>query len=102
MKTTMGRAALAATFSTMQGVLALEHPLLASTHDFQETWKERTSHDDMISQHKEQRFVKKIDSTKRPVIGVLTEPIRGDLYEDQEQIEGGVDNIPGYVPRAHV
>lgn len=56
----------------------------------------------MISKAKEQRYTKKIDYSKRPVIGVLTEPLRGELYEGHEQIDGGVDRIPGYVPRAHV
>lgn len=60
----------------------------------------------MISQFKERQQTKMFDQSKRPVIGVLTEPLRGDLYkagdESRQQIGGGVDNVPGYVPRAHV
>ena len=94
-------AAIIAAMSSLQGTNALEHPLLTSTSDFEETWTDRPKKD-MISQTKEDKYTKKIDPTQRPVIGVLTEPLRGDLFQGQEQIGEGVDRVPGYVPRAHV
>jgi len=39
-----------------------------------------------------------IDATKRPVIGIMTEPLRGDLYSDQKADSRNVT----YVPKAHV
>ena len=60
----------------------------------------------MISQTKEKKYTKIIDHEKRPVIGVLTEPLRGDMYnakdKSKEQVGAGVDRQPGYIPRAHV
>lgn len=35
-----------------------------------------------------------LDANKRPVIGVLTEPIRGDTYEIKQAVS--------YIPKAHV
>ena len=37
----------------------------------------------------------------------MTEPIRGDLFikgteKGGQTIDGGIDRVPGYVPRAHV
>lgn len=77
-------------------VKAIEHPLLASTDDYQETWKERPVKNDMISMQKELHYTKFIDHSKRPVIGVLTEPLRGDLYKKgatnvNDKIDRGVE-----------
>jgi hypothetical protein len=86
---------------------AVEHPLLTSTSDFQETWKEKTQRDDLLSELKDLEYTKHFDSSRRPVIGVLTEPLRGDLYKVDDrlklqQMHRGEDTIPGYVPKAHV
>jgi hypothetical protein len=56
----------------------------------------------MITQYKESKKIRKVDNSKRPVIGVLTEPIRGDLFKNHEPIGDGIERVPGYVPRAHV
>jgi len=61
----------------------------------------------MISKEKERRESIVIDHSKRPVVGVLTEPIRGDLFikgtqKSGQTVDGGKDAVPGYVPRAHV
>ena len=79
MKSTFGTAALLAIVSFFDSVVALEHPLLASTADYQETWTDKPK--DMITETKERRQTKYVDSDKRPVIGVLTEPLRGDIYK---------------------
>jgi len=110
MKSSFGSAALLAALSLLNGsgVDAIEHPLLTSTADFRETWKDRPVKDDMISLQKELLYTKFIDETQRPVIGVLTEPLRGDLYKAgatniNDKIGRGVEQAkPGYVPRAHV
>jgi len=81
MKSCFGSAALLAALNLLNGVDAVEHPLLTSTADFKETWFERSEKNDMISKTKELRYTKFIDHSQRPVIGVLTEPLRGDLYK---------------------
>ena len=101
MKSTFVSAAFLAATSILNSAYAVEHPLLTSTHDFEETWIERPENNDMITQQKELRFTKFFDHAKRPVIGVLTEPIRGDLYQGKQKVSGS-QNAPGYVPRAHV
>ena len=106
MKSTFGSALLFATAGMFDEVVAVEHPLLTSTSDFAETWIDRPKKDDMISMEKAKRYTKIIDHEKRPVIGVLTEPLRGDMYNTQdkfkEHIAEGEDRQPGYIPRAHV
>ena len=108
MKSFLGSAAaVLAAFSTVDQAAAVEHPVLASTDDFVETWTDRPVKKDMITKEKERRESIVIDHSMRPVVGVLTEPIRGDLYKkgtekSGETIDGGKDAVPGYVPRAHV
>ena len=93
-----------AAVSMMEGVVAVEHPVLSSTADFKETWNNEPKKDDLITLEKELRYTKFFDHSKRPVIGVLTEPLRGELYtaDRREEIGSGVDRKAGYVPRAHV
>jgi hypothetical protein len=50
-----------------------------------------------------------IDHGKRPVIGVLTEPLRGDMYKPKEHFYGSqevlherTEQTATYVPKAHV
>ena len=51
MKSCFGSAAsLLAALSLLNGGQAIEHPLLTSTDDFRETWKERPIKNDMITQ----------------------------------------------------
>ena len=90
MKSYLGSAAaiMVATFSMVEKVDALEHPMLASTEDFVETWTDRPRKTDMITKEKERRESIMIDHGKRPVIGVLTEPIRGDLFKRGEERMG--------------
>ncbi len=100
--TTFGAAALLALVGFFDSVEALEHPLLASTADFEETWQERPEKD-MVTEMKERRQTKYTDSAKRPIIGVLTEPLRGDIYkstQSRDKVNG--EHVPGYVPRSHV
>ena len=108
MKSYLGSAAaMLAAISTIDQASALEHPLQASTDDFVETWTDKPKRKDMIAQEQERRESIVIDHSKRPVVGVLTEPIRGDLFikgteKGGQTIDGGRDRVPGYVPRAHV
>ena len=84
MKSLFGSVALYAVASMLGGVDAIEHPMLASTHYFRETWKEQPENDPLFLRKKEQRLARKVDTDRRPVIGVLTEPLRGDLYKGSE------------------
>ena len=108
MKSTFGSAVLLAAVSMFSSVYAVEHPLLTSTHDFEETWIEKPQKGDMIAQVKELSYTKFFDHSHRPVIGVLTEPLRGELFNaganifDKNQKLSSEENLPGYVPRAHV
>lgn len=106
MKSFAGMAAVLGIASTvLDTVAAVEHPLLASTADFAETWIDRPDKTDMISTTRDLQYTKLVDHGKRPVIGVLTEPLRGDLFKASDrysQLEQGDDGVPGYVPRAHV
>ena len=80
MKSTLGKAAIVAVAGYLETVSALEHPLLTSTADFEETWIEKPTKS-MVEDMKERSQTVYYDSNKRPVIGVLTEPLRGDLYQ---------------------
>lgn len=84
--TTLGAAAILAVTSFFDTVAAVEHPLLSSTADFQETWIDRPEKS-MIDETKERRQTKYVDSSKRPIIGVLTEPLRGDIYKKGSEKE---------------
>jgi len=48
--------------------------------------------------HEMRHVMANIDATKRPVIGIMTEPLRGDLYSDQTADSRNVT----YVPKTHV
>ena len=103
MKASLAKAALVA----MANLLACSSALAESHDDFVVTWKDRPIKDDMITQTRDLKYTKFIDHSKRPVVGVLTEPLRGDMYrandEYREEIGKGKDEgVPGYVPRAHV
>ena len=104
MKSTLGKAAIVAVASYLETVSALEHPLLTSTADFKETWIEKPTKS-MVEDLKERSQTVYFDATKRPVIGVLTEPLRGDLYQASSQtnkLNSEEELVPGYVPRSHV
>lgn len=62
MKSCLGSAAaLLATMGMLNLVGAVEHPLLTSTDDFRESWKERPAKNDMASLQKELRYTKFLD-----------------------------------------
>ena len=69
--------------------------MLVSTADFAETWQDKSSnsHGDMSRNKK--HYSEKIDHSRRPVVGVLTEPLRGELVNETKEERA-------YVPRAHV
>ena len=60
---------------------ALEHPSLRSEHDYVEKWTDSTRAGDTYRDYMEKNTqYDVIDHGRRPVIGVLTEPLRGELY----------------------
>jgi len=61
MKSCFGSAALLAAVSLLHGANAVEHPLLQSTDDFSETWKDRPARNDMITLQKELQYTTFID-----------------------------------------
>lgn len=75
MKASLSKAAIVAMANLLACSSALEN-----SDDFLVTWKDRPVKDDMISEMSDLKYTKFIDHSKRPVIGVLTEPLRGDLY----------------------
>ena len=85
---------------------ALEHPSLTSTHDYQEKWTEVEKKNSSYEAHNQMREYDVIDHFKRPVIGILTEPLRGELYTPSNsrfKKDELVDtSTASYVPKAHV
>ena len=55
---------------------AVEHVAKLSTADFQEEWADHKPHMGGMNQ----KFTK-VDHERRPVIGILTEPLRGQMFE---------------------
>lgn len=86
---------------------AMEHPSLTSSNDYEEKWNENVADkNSSYRAHMEKHEYNVIDHARRPVIGVLTEPLRGELYKKvnsrfkvDELIE---TDTASYVPKAHV
>ena len=88
---------------------AAEHPTLRATNDYQEKWTEpdaKHAEDSARAHLSKQTEFDVVDHTRRPVIGMLTEPLRGDMYtksssrfKEDELIETPSSS---YVPKAHV
>ena len=85
---------------------AVEHPSLVSSHDYEEKWTEVEKKSEAYRAHVEQLDYAEIDHGKRPVIGVLTEPLRGGMYTPSNsrfKKDELVDTSEAsYVPKAHV
>lgn len=85
---------------------ALEHPSLTASHDYQEKWTEVEKKNSAFEAHKEKHEYEVIDHGKRPVIGILTEPLRGELYTPSNsrfiKDELMDTSTASYVPKAHV
>ena len=85
---------------------AAEHPSLTSSHDYEEKWTEVERKNSAYRAHLEGLELAEIDHGKRPVIGVLTEPLRGDMYTPSNsrfKRDELVDtSVASYVPKAHV
>ena len=103
MKASLAKAAIVALANLLACSNALEEP-----QEFYVTWKDRPAmKDDMITQTRDLKYTKMIDHSKRPIVGVLTEPLRGDMYRESDEYKDEVGKgkdygVPGYVPRAHV
>jgi hypothetical protein len=95
---------------------AQEKPLLASGNDgaplywSEDSWTQSDSEEiSSLEIYKRSVNYADIDHGKRPVIGVLTEPLRGDMYKvkenfygDQEKLHEQSEQSATYVPKAHV
>ncbi len=62
-----------------------------------------------VTQHNKRHIYTEVDENKRPVIGVLTEPLRGNLFKEREDhldeddlVSSYKDGTASYVPKAHV
>ena len=82
--------------------------LLLASHEIEvkEAWDELPTRVSSLAEHKKKHTDVRIDETKRPVFGVLSEPIRGSLHTkkahhhlDDPEVEG--DQL-SYIPKAHV
>lgn len=56
-----------------------QQPTLESMHNLME--QEKRANRSSKKAHDNKHIMKDIDSSKRPVIGVLSEPLRGKVYE---------------------
>ena len=85
---------------------AIEHPSLQSSHDYEEKWTEVEKKSSSYRAHMDQLEQVEIDHGKRPVIGVLTEPLKGDMFTPSNsrfKKDEKVDTSnASYVPKAHV
>ena len=94
-------AALVSAMAYLSGVSAIEHTSNISTDDFVEDWTEKDTHMQSYENEMIQRYSKQVDNNYRPVIGVLTEPIRGHIKTSDEDYADR-RGAQSYVPRAHV
>lgn len=72
---------------------------------FEENWVDEPTFVSSRAEHEKKHTDVVIDESKRPIFGVLTEPIRGQLYKKRAHHSGEDEPIEGnasYVPRAHV
>ena len=105
MKSTLfATAVLLSAMSFLGGVQAVEHAQRISTDDYKETWTDKDTSKSTYENLKKQDSAIEFDHHKRPVIGILTEPIRGQLsaHDDMEKHSVDTSRHMSYVPRAHV
>jgi len=62
--------------------------------------KEKRANKSSKMLHDNKHIMKSIDSSKRPVIGVLSEPLRGKIHAKGSDDE--VVDVNSYIPKAHV
>ena len=75
-----------------------QHPTLESMHTLME--QEKRASKSSRKAHDKKHIMKDIDSSKRPVIGVLSEPLRGKVQSKGTNDE--VIDLNSYIPKAHV
>ena len=107
MKSTFACALLLSACSYFSGVAeAIEHAQLIDTSDYTFKWEERQAETGSYENTKKHKFSRKIDHQTRPVIGILSEPFRGQVSQMQNGAEADADASDysgfSYVPRTHV
>jgi len=86
---------------------AMEHPSLTATYDFEVKWSDVAEKKaNAYRAHNEKESYDVIDHSRRPVIGVLTEPLRGEMYTPatsqfkEDELED--TSAASFVSKAHV
>jgi hypothetical protein len=88
--------------------LAVEHAMNIDTSDFVELWEEKNDREQTLYRAYVDKSSKRgLDHSARPVVGILTEPLRGDLFHpaDKKHHKGetyAAVEEASYVPRTHV
>lgn len=85
---------------------AMEHPTLTAPHQYEEKWTEAAEKKySSFRSHNENQW-EAVDHGRRPVIGILTEPLKGEMYTPSnsrfKQDELVETSTASYVPKAHV
>lgn len=105
---TLNTLALLALFNNYERVAALEHPTLTSTADYEHKWSEKKAPNTSYQEYQLENKMKDFEKSRRPVVGVLTEPLRGDIFTTDangaaHELIGAVEEkVASYVPKAHV
>ena len=58
--------------------------LTVGSPEYHESWVERKYDASTANAHEMEHVMRTVEHGRRPVIGVLTEPIRGDLIDESE------------------
>jgi hypothetical protein len=71
---------------------------VVGSQQYHDSWVDKPEFDSTYKSFQDVKTTKKMEHGLRPVIGILTEPLRGDLLDESQQTAGSVS----YVPKTHV
>lgn len=72
---------------------------VVGSQQYHDSWVNKPDFDSSYKAYEDIKTIKKLEHGLRPVIGVLSEPLRGDLLEDSLKNDSG---YVSYIPKTHV
>lgn len=106
MKSIFACALLFSVSAYFNGVQAVEHATLIDTSDFVPEWYDKDNLKNSYENHKTHIYSRKVDNQIRPVIGVLSEPFRGQVSQmagsNEYESDASEYSSFSYIPRTHV
>ena len=106
MKSIFASALILAASTLFNEVSAVEHAQLIDTSDYVNEWYDKKVQGESYEEEKKHKYQRKVDTNIRPVIGILSEPFRGQITPTAESNEfesiGSDSSGFSYVPRTHV